>query len=338
MARSRAMSPHPRHTRRRARLLAVGAVVALAGLLAGCGLRLETPPPAALTPGINEAARQRASADALGLEILAAAPGSDPADPTTAIRSTIVAQSGEHFDQLGGADRSGLATTPTSDPSPLVTTAADPALATPDAVVAQLVRAATNARTDATTVPDGPLARLLASVSAARLLLARQLAAAGGSPPAPELPDVAVPESVPAGLAPSALSALVAGEDEAGFGFEVIAAKLSDAARTRALDRAAVHRARAQAWARLAEIAGTGLDPRRTAYALPAGLDEPAVATTLAQSLEQSLAASFASLVADAEPESRAVFVDALADAAAQAVAWGAPVAAFPGLPERATG
>lgn len=324
-----------RRSRGRARVLVAGAVVALAGLLAGCGLRLETPPPAPPTPGVSELARQRTIADAIKLEVLAAAPGGDPADPVTVIRSTVVAQAGEHLAQLG-VNPAGLATPrPTSDPSP-VPTAAKPAATTPD-VVAQLVQAATTARTDAAAVPDGPLARLLASVSVARLLLARSLAAASGAP-APELPAVTVPGSVPAGAAPSALSALVLGEDEAGYGFEVIAAKLSDAARSSALDRATVHRARADQWASLAQIARTRLDPRRAAYALPAGLDDPAAATALAQSLELSLAASYASLVTDAEPGSRPVLVDALTEASAQAGAWGAPPAAFPGLPERTTG
>ena len=334
------MTSSPRPPRRRERLLAVGAVVALTSLLAGCGLRLETPPPAPPTPDANETARERAGADALGLEVLAAAPGGNPADPATSIRATVVALSGEHRDQLGSGDRSHPATpAPTTGPSGVPTTAATakPAGTTPD-VVARLVQTASNARTDAATVPAGPLARLLGSVSAARLLLARELAAAVGESPAPELAAVTVPESVPAGLAPSALSALVADEDEAGYGFEVIAAKLSDGARSRALDRAAVHRIRAEQWARLAKVAQTRLDPRRAAYALPAGLDDPAVATALAQSLEQSLATSYASLVAGAEPKSRLTLLDALTEATAAAVAWGAPVPAFPGLPERATG
>ena len=327
----------PRRPGGRNRLLA-GAIVALVGLLAGCGLRLETPPPDSLTPDVNEVARQRASADAVGIEVLAGASGGDPADATTAIRSTVTAAAGEHLDHLGGIYRSGLATpTPSEGSSPAVTGTGDPAAASTDAVLAQLALTAANARADALVVPDGALARLLASVSAARFLLARQLAVAAGLP-APDVPAVTAGATPPAGVAPSAISALVAGEDEAGYGFEVIAAKLADAARASALARAAVHRARAEHWATLAEISRTDLDPRRTAYALPAGLDDPAVATALAQTMEQSLAASYASLVADAEPASRAGLIDAIAEATAQAAAWGAPIPPFPGLPERLPG
>ena len=350
MARSRAMVPpldSPR-ARVRSRLLAVTAAVALAGIVAGCGLRFETPAQVAPTPGANEIARQRASADSLGLAVLADAPAADPADPLTPVRAAVVAQARAHLEQLGAGD-----STPTADtsppgepspaessavgPSPVVPPTAAPTGAAPDVVVAQLALAAGSARADAASVPDGPLARLLGSVSTARLLAARQLAGAAALEP-PALPPAAVPATAPAGPSPSALRAVVAAEDEAGYGYEVIAAKLSGGARTSALDRAAVHRTRADGWAALLSIAHTGLDPRRSAYALPAGLDDPAVATALAQTLELSLASTYASLVADAEPASRAGLLDALTDAAATAVACGAPVPSFPGLPERSVG
>ena len=355
MARSRAMVPpldSPR-TRVRSRLLAVAAAVALAGLVAGCGLRFETPAQVAPTPGANEIARQRASADSLGLAVLADAPAADPADPLTPVRAAVVAQARAHLEQLGAGDSTPASdTSPTGEPSPAESSAAGsspvepspvvpptaaPTGAAPDVVVAQLALAAGSARADAASVPDGPLARLLGSVSTARILAARQLAGAAALEP-PALPPAAVPATAPAGPSPSALRAVVAAEDEAGYGYEVIAAKLSGGARTSALDRAAVHRTRADGWAALLSIAHTGLDPRRSAYALPAGLDDPAVATALAQTLELSLASTYASLVADAEPASRAGLLDALTDAAATAVAWGAPVPSVPGLPERSVG
>jgi len=328
---------HPATGRRRqarARLRTVAAGLALVGLLAGCGLRLETPPVVAPVPDANEIARQRASADSVGLVVLAAPAGTDPADPITALRAAVVAQADAHLDQLGSGD-----TTATADPDPASPTASAPAATAPATateadVVAKLVLAASSARADAASVPDGTLARLLGSVSTARLLLARQLAGAAGLE-VPALPEVATPTAAPSGLAPSALSAIVAGEDEAGYGDEVVAAQLADAARTTALDRAAVHRDRAEQWAQLAKITTPGLDPRRAAYALPAGLADPAVATAFAQTLELSLATSYASLLADADPDSRAVLADALTEATATAVAWGAPVPAFPGLPER---
>ena len=314
--------------RRRPRLLV--ALVATVALLAGCGLRLETPPPPSPTPDASEVARQRASADSLVLEALAAPGG--PAGPVADVRSMIAQQAAEHVAQLGPARPSNTPSV-TARATPSATARATPAPSgTPDAVVAQLVATATNARKDAAAVPDGSLARLLGSVSTARLLLARQLAATAGLP-VPALPDVTMPTSVPDGLAPSALSALVADEDEAGYADEVIAAKLSDPARSSAMDRAAVHRDRAEQWAKLAQIGQTGLDPRRTAYALGA-LDDPAVATALAASLEGALATTYAALTADATPDSRPVLLDALTDAAAAATAWGAAVPAFPGMPD----
>ncbi|NMR19557.1 ferritin-like domain-containing protein [Cellulomonas fimi] len=313
----------------------------MVGILAGCGLRLETPPPSPLTPDVLESARQRATADAVGLEVLAAAPAGDPAgdpaDPVLSTRRTIAAHAREHVTQLGGTYRSGLepTTSPSSAPTPVVTPGAVPAAATPEVLVDRLEEAAASARADASSVPDGPFARLLASVAAERLLAARALAAAAGIE-GPALPQVVAPDAVPGGLAPSALSELVAAEDAAGYGYEVVAAKLSGAARAAAVDRALVHRTRAEQWAELAEIARTGFDPRRTVYAVPPGLEDPAAAAALARSMEQSLAATYASLVASADPELRSGLVDALAESSAAAVAWGAPVPAFPGLPERA--
>ena len=69
--------------------------------------------------------------------------------------------------------------------------------------------------------------------------------------------------------------------DEAGYGFEVIAAKLSAEQRATAEAAAAAHRARSEDWAAAAGIDGTAQDPRRASYTLPAGLDDPAVATAL---------------------------------------------------------
>ncbi|QTE30583.1 DUF4439 domain-containing protein [Pengzhenrongella sicca] len=310
---------------------ALVATVALAGLLAGCGVRLETEAPAPLTPDATESARQRGSADALSLEVLASDPAADPANPATAVRATVAAHAGEHLLALGGVYADSAAS-----PSPSSTATTDPApgevaAASTDAVVTQLTQSAANARADAETVPDGALARLLASIAAERLLLARQLAGAA-TPAVPELPGLVAPDQAPAGVPASALSALVAAEDEAAYGYEVIAAKQSETMRANALARAAVHRSRAQDWAVAAGISRTGLDPRRTAYALPAGLEDPATAATLAQTMEQSLAATYAALVASADPDARTPLIDALAEATNEAATWGAPTPPFPGL------
>ncbi|HEY8720284.1 ferritin-like domain-containing protein [Pengzhenrongella sp.] len=334
------MTSPSRPARRRPHLAAVAVVLALVGLLTGCGLRMETPPPSPRTVDANEVARERAVTDSVDLEAAAATPGADPGKPVNKIRATIVAAAHAHVDQLGGPYVAGTPSptgspTPSTGPSAAPTSTASAAPASGVVVVARLVLGATHAREDAETVPDGGLARLLASVSAARLLQARQLAAADKLVP-PSLSHATMPDALPAGVEPSALSALVAGEDEAGYGYEVIAAKLSGPERTSALDRAGEHRTRAEAWARLGTIAETHRDPRRAAYALPKGLDDPAAAKALAKSMAQALAVSYAALVADAEPGSRAELISSLVAMSAEAIDWGAPVPVFPGLPERA--
>ncbi|PVU81848.1 hypothetical protein DDP54_01095, partial [Cellulomonas sp. WB94] len=227
----------------------------------------------------------------------------------------------------------------------------------PDAgqVLALLATADRTAAADAADVPGGSLARLLASIAASRAGLEAQLAAALGVPapdagsPAVATPaDAATPGSptstagAPSPAAPQPADVpstdrigIVAAEDQAGYGYEVLAAKLDDPSRSAARAAAAVHRARAETWAQAWALDGTTSDPRRATYALPAGLDDPATALALAQSLEVGLTTTYASAVADSARASRPELVAALLAASADAAAWGAPTTAFPGLPER---
>jgi hypothetical protein len=207
----------------------------------------------------------------------------------------------------------------------------------PEAVVAGLTEAAAAARTDLAVVTDAGLARLLASLSVSRLLSASRLATAAGLTP-PAVPDVVVPAAAPDGVAGRDLATLVAAEDAAGYALEVIAAKHTDDLRARAGARAVVHRARAQAWAEAGGIAGTGLDPRRVAYALPGGLEDPAAATALVAGLQTTLASDYLALVAGVAPADRAALAAAAAEATGQALAWGAPLPALPGMPDVAAG
>ncbi|GAA2728361.1 DUF4439 domain-containing protein [Cellulomonas aerilata] len=336
-------TPAPRAVRT---ALAVALVLVLS-LLAGCGVRLETPPPAPLVPDVNEVARQRASADSVALEVLAGAPvaPADPAvDPVGAARADVAAAASAHLDLLGGLYDAGpgaTAGTPGPDgdrpDSPAATRGPTPAAATPDALVTALTDAASAARADTATVTDGPLARLLGSIAVSRSLAAARLAAAAGLG-APSPPTVDLPGERPDGLTDADLSAIVAAEDSAGYGYEVVAAKHADEVRRRAGERAVAHRSRAQTWAELGEVDGTGLDPRRVAYAVPGGLEDPAAAAALAQSLETALAAHYTSLVADVAADARPAMVDAAAEATQQAVAWGASLPALPGMPDQSAG
>jgi hypothetical protein len=338
------------------RAVATVVLALVLALVAGCGVRLETPAPAPLVPDADESARQRTSADSVALQVLAAAPTPPPdspadtaADPVAAARAAVAAEASTHLDLLGGLYDAGPGVKPGASPgtssgtsqdrpqTPAATPEPTPVAAAPDALLTALVEAAATARADTAAVTDGPLARLLGSIAVSRQLSAGRLGAAAGLA-APPSPTTSVPPTLPDGLTDADLSSLVVAEDAAGYGYEVIAAKHADDLRARAGDRARTHRARAQAWAELGEVDGTGLDPRRVAYTVPGGLDDPAAAASLAQSLETTLATHYAALLVDVAPQDRPALVDATAEATANALAWGAALPTLPGLPEQAAG
>lgn len=317
-----------------AALLVGGTVLASAG----CGLRLETPPPAQLTPDADEAARQRATADAMGLQVLArsALPGADPA--SAVVLEQVADFSAQHAARLGGPYVSGLPTpsaTPGDDGTDDSVAEPAPSGVELETVVARLEETAASARADAAAVPDGNLARLLASISTARLLSSRQLVALAGETSA-DLPPSGPWEAVPEGVDSGDAATVTTVEDQAGYAFEVIAAKLSGRAQTAARSRGALHRDRAQQWAVASGTVGTTSDPRRTSYALPPGLDDPAVAVGLAQHTETAVAAAYADVVSWTAAGARSAGVDALAEVWITAVAWGAAPVAFPGMPDQA--
>ncbi|GEA88345.1 DUF4439 domain-containing protein [Cellulomonas cellasea] len=337
---ARAPRTGARATSRPARLLVglLGAVLALSG----CGLRLETPPPEPLVPDAVEVVRSRAVDDALALAAGAAdltearAAAAAPEDALTPVLADLVAFSTAHAEQLGGVYDSGL-----PEPTGTATAAPSPApVADPAALLALVATAADTARTDADAVEDGQLARLLASVATARSGLRDRLGAAiGSTPPEPADPAPSPAASVQAGpLTPGTYADLVVAEDEVGYAYEVVAAKLSGDARAAAQADAAAHRGRAEAWAREAGVDGTAIDPRRTAYALPGGIDDPAVAVELGRTLELRLTVAYASAVAVAPAGARTAVIEALRTADAESAAHGAPPVAFPGLPERQPG
>ncbi len=187
---------------------------------------------------------------------------------------------------------------------------------------------------------------MIASVATSRGELAVRLAAATGAEvpslvPEPSPTPAATGEQSPQpggvdGLTTEDLATLALVHDEAGYGLEVIAAKLSGDQRATARAAAAAHRGRSEEWAAAAGIDGGAQDPRRASYTLPAGLEDPAVATALARTLETAVADAYADAVAAADPGSRATLIDGLRRATDDAGTWGATPVAFPGLPERA--
>ncbi|QAY70570.1 DUF4439 domain-containing protein [Xylanimonas protaetiae] len=355
------MERQPAPTRRRRRPRAHAALVAalLVGVLAGCGVRLETPPPAEPVPDALEQVRRTAVADALGVADLAtsAQQAEGLPEPVSAELARVAADAHAHVDALGGQYESGIDPDDDADldPSPEASEPEPPA--TPAEVVGTLSDAAARNRTAATTTSGGDLARLIASIGASQAVSATRLAALAAVPgPDPVVPTMPAPGTttqtpaasptpspvattppggeqsvLPAGLTASDFRALVLAEDGARYALEVRAARTSGDDRARLLARSRAHGERAQAWAELGSIADTAQDPRRVAYAIPRADDDP----TLVRTLETGLGTSFATLVGTTAPMTRGLLVDLLVESALTLDAWGAPPLAFPGLPEQ---
>lgn len=352
-------------------------------LLSGCGLRWETAPPAEPVPDAAEAARRTAVDDGLALAATAQAAVDEAPDldgGVAGVLAAVVDTAATQVDALGGVYDSGLPDPePDADaPSPSPTPTA-PADATPAGVLALLGEAASTARADALTAEDAGLARLLASVAAARAQLTDRLAAALGvdapavdaeagagwptggaadgsgsgdgsatapsatAPSASATPSPTVTATAGAGqdalgtdLDRADLAALVLAEDQAGYGFEVAAARLADDARARARDAAAAHRAAAARWAAAAGVAGTADDPRRVGYELDGDVSSGDAVRGFAAGLLSDLAAVHADavLATGAGTADRAATVDGLRTSAVEALRWGGTPTALPGMPD----
>src|SRR5665648_1275105 len=124
----------------------------------------------------------------------------------------------------------------------------------------------------------------------------------------------------------------------AGMVWEVAAARSADDVRQLAADRATLHRERAQAWAEAAGVAGSGTDPRRSAYDLPDALTaegvEPTELWAAVAGIEADLAVGYAALVAVASAGARDDLMDAFLECTQTQVAMGMAATTFPGMPE----
>lgn len=331
--------------------VALALSVALGLGLSGCELRLATPAATEPARSAAEVLRSRAVDDALTLEQTGRAARGTAAGSAAAVAPVlddVVAFSTRHAAELGGVYSSGLHPSGSATATPTAT--APPS--TPADVLAVLASSATDALGTAEAVPDGGMARLLAAIGAARAQLASRLATALGLPAPAVTPTTgtAPPTAAPsqstsgapspsattsgsaAGLSPADLDALTVVHDQAGYGLEVVAAKLEGAARARALAAARAHRAAAEAWAVRAGTAATARDPRRAAYTLPTGLRDTATATALARTLEEAVARADATMVAAAPAGQRGALIDDLGTAADAVVAWGGAPDPLPGL------
>lgn len=335
-------------SRAAAHVVRITTLLIAVAVLGACSIRLETPAQVEPSPGALEQVRARTLDDATQLAGAARlALATKPPKAVAAVLTDVADFSDQHADQLGPAYDSGLTPSPSTTSVP---PASDPA-----AVLEDLAGATRTALADADGVDDAGLARLVASIATARDQLTRRLARATGAKtpdldvvvqptPAPSVTGSPAPEPTPspeqtqAARATSSddLDALVLAHDQAGYGYEVIAAQQSGDVRTKARDAAAAHRDEAQRWAVAAGTAQTTDDPRRAAYALPDGLTSLKTARRLAVSLESAIAEADATLVARTPAGERGPFVDGLRKATAAARSWGGAAVAFPGLPERA--
>ncbi|WP_277212738.1 DUF4439 domain-containing protein [Isoptericola croceus] len=181
--------------RRRHRAAVVGIVAAV--LLAGCGLRLETPPPAEPVPDTVEIVRRTAVSDALHVaeQAEAAIQTLDGRRPKlTAELERVAEHSRDQATELGGVYDSGLEPEEGADGTPEASPSETPVV--PQDVVDALVDASGRSRTAAGTTVDGPLARLLASVGASQAVSARRVVTfTDGDFPAPVVPVIPEPDA-----------------------------------------------------------------------------------------------------------------------------------------------
>lgn len=316
--------PAPRRRTRRSLVLA--AVAAL--VLSACGLRLETPTPTEPEPSTAEAARQAAVLDALAVQQVATVAAGPTTDPAVQATLTQVANfAGQHAAALGGVYDSGLEKLTGQAPA----SPAPVGDGSPGTTLNALVAAAQRTGAAADAVDDPGMARLMASIATSETLSAHRLAGQLGSGAADVLntPPTNV-DAAPSGVGASDLTAIVSAEDGAGYALEVAAAVATGDTAGRLTGAASAHRALAEKWATAARIGATPQDPRRAAYAVPAGHD----AAGLVIQLDGNLTESYASLVGATAPGSRSIPAALLLSTASEAAAWGAPPTALPGLPE----
>lgn len=374
-------APRARRTRpaaRAGRLLAAVTVLATGVLAAGCGVRLDTPPPTEPSPDTVEVLRSGAVDDALAVAALVADVTPRVTDPAAlAVLGEAAAFAEQHVDALGGLYDSGLehpaepesgagsGTTETGTPGAGTTTpGTDGTASDPGTAGTGTDAAGTDAAgTDAAGAPAPGTATTDDVVTALVGAAERTGAAADASPDARLarlLASVAASEHVSAQrLAAATGSTAAAGlaepppVDEAPGG--VGAADLATLVESE--DAAGygyeVRAAQSEGDVRTAAVARAAQHRARAqGWALAAGTDgtpqdprrvayalpDDTDAAALARQVESGLARTYASLVAAAAPTSRAEAVALLADAWAAAVAWGEAPVAFPGLPEQTAG
>lgn len=134
-----------------------------------------------------------------------------------------------------------------------------------------------------------------------------------------------------------ALQAVLAGEHAVVYGYGVVGAQLSGAARERAAAAYDGHRSRRDGLEQL--IMDRGVTPVAAAvsYELPHPVQSPHDAVVLATLLEERMAALWADAVVGLSVRLRDLAVRGLSQSAVQAARWRGGSVPFPGLPERSS-
>lgn len=139
-----------------------------------------------------------------------------------------------------------------------------------------------------------------------------------------------------AGLVAATRAALAA-EYAAAYGFGVVGAHSTGAARVRAARGLAWHRAQQDPLRAALTRAGAAAPAPQPAYQLPFPVTGAVAAARLAATLEDGVAAAYADLVAASEGGDRQTAALALGACAVRAAQWRGSSEPFPGLAERAT-
>jgi len=127
-----------------------------------------------------------------------------------------------------------------------------------------------------------------------------------------------------------AWSAVVSGEDAAVYAYSVAGARVSGAARRRALAGLDAHRANRSRAAAIVVSAGGTPPAAEPAYALPGDVSSKAGARAALASVDNALVAVYADAAAAAAGDDRRWAARTAAECAVRAVAWGAAPQAFP--------
>lgn len=320
---------------RRARAGLVLSAAALTVSLAACDIRLETPVEPTPTADAATAARDLAARNEAAI-IAALHAGAAVGSGRAELASIESLAAPAHLEVLGGVY---VPFPDAATPTP-----------SPEAAPGDLRAAVTRARDDAldlafhaSDAPQGFLSGSIGFSHAFALWHAGVVDARRAGANVPVVAERALPGPYGEGvslvpeasaLAPGALAELAVWHDKARFTYEAIAARESGARRALALERAAIHRERADALVALA-----GIDDRSPVYELPnAAIADETSRDTAARETEASLGWRYMELTSGVSAEDRAWLMSAAFDAyAASATLPGFTTAQFPVLPGTAS-